>query len=281
MGDRRTWQRTGGIILISGLTVIFGCLLLLLLTGHLRVHYTADHDDTIPLWLLIVPALLGIAVTRAVPPTLKPKPANPFRATPERTRVEALCLTALALLYAVIMVLPGAPLWFLIVKPLLLIVAPAALFWYFRRDGVRERWQPMTPVRWVAPLAPAAVFLGLTYLIGEYPPSRVIPDAVTMLVVFLFNAVIEELFYRRWLQTRLEAAVGMWPAIVLAALLWAVWHIGIQSHHGLGLGVLTVLAGHGVRGLFLGYLWARYRNLPVLFLVHGLINAPFLLTGLL
>ncbi|WHT22315.1 CPBP family intramembrane metalloprotease [Crossiella sp. CA-258035] len=280
MGERRYWARLGGFVLVGGLTVIFGCLLLLLLTGHFRVHYTADHDDTLPLWLLIVPALLAIVVTRVVPP--KVKWHNPFRIEPDRTRLEAGWLTGIALLYAVIMVLPGGPIWFLSVKPLLLIVVPLSLFWYLRRHGgKRERWLPMTPVRWVAPLAPAVVFLSLTYLVGAYPESRIIPSWPVMVLVFLFNAVIEEFFYRRWLQTRLEAVLGLWPGIVLAAVLWAVWHIGIQSHHGLGLGLLTVLAGHGVRGMFLGYLWARYRNFPVLLLVHGLINAPFLLTSLL
>ncbi|GAA2787975.1 CPBP family intramembrane glutamic endopeptidase [Crossiella cryophila] len=280
MGQRRSWARLGGFILVGCLTTIFGCLLLLLLTGHFSVHYTADHDGTLPLWILTVPALLAIVATRFTPPTVKWE--NPFRLDPPRTRLEAAWLTALATAFAIVMVLPGAPLWFLIAKPVLLIAIPLTLFWYLRRNGgKRERWCPMTPTRWIAPLVPAAVFLGLTYLLGAYPESRLIPDVQTILVVFLFNAVIEELFFRRWLQTRLEAVLGLWPGIVLAAVLWAVWHIGIQSHHGVGLGVLTVLAGHGVRGMFLGYLWARYRNFPVLLLVHGVINAPFLLTGLL
>ncbi|MBP2478822.1 membrane protease YdiL (CAAX protease family) [Crossiella equi] len=279
MGEQRRWARLGGFVLVGGLAVVFGCLLLLLLTGRTGVNYSADHDGTLPLWLLVVPALLGIALTRVFPPRLRWE--NPFGRHLERTRRESAWLVVLAVLFAVAMVVQESPLVFLIAKPLLLVVIPLVLFAVNRRGGApREKWQPLGTARLLAPVLPVAVFLALTYLIGVYPDSTTIPPWDVIVAVFLFNAVFEELFYRRWLQSRLEAVLGMWPAIVLAALLWAVWHVGIMSHHGLGLGILTVLAGHGIRGLFLGYLWARYRNFSALLLTHGVINAPFVLTGL-
>lgn len=51
--------------------------------------------------------------------------------------------------------------------------------------------------------------------------DRVSELAVVALITALTAGVGEELFSRRWLQTRLEAALGGWPGILVASLVFA------------------------------------------------------------
>jgi uncharacterized protein len=97
------------------------------------------------------------------------------------------------------------------------------------------------------------------------------------LLTFLTASVLEEIFYRALLQTRLEALLGRWPAITATALLFAAMHT-----HRIGAGplaetVAVVLVFNGGFGLFLGYLWARYRNIWSLVVTHGAVNSLTLL----
>jgi uncharacterized protein len=41
---------------------------------------------------------------------------------------------------------------------------------------------------------------------------------MVLVVGFLINSLFEELFYRVWLQTRLEGLLGTWPAIMLTSI---------------------------------------------------------------
>ncbi|MFF3442414.1 CPBP family intramembrane glutamic endopeptidase [Streptosporangium sp. NPDC002721] len=102
-----------------------------------------------------------------------------------------------------------------------------------------------------------------------------------MIVVFAVNALLEEVFYRRWLQTRWEHLIGRRPAIVLASLVFAAWHIGIHGTGHLPTDLATVFVHQGVQGLFLGYLWSRYRLMWPILTVHGAINAGTVLLGML
>ncbi len=132
-----------------------------------------------------------------------------------------------------------------------------------------------------------AVWLALSYATPLAVPAsdwgRTVTPVelvVTLLVAFAVNALLEEVFYRRWLQTRWESLLGRWPAIVLASLVWAVWHVAIQ-----GTGRPARRPGHGDgqprgAGLFLGYLWSRYRRMWPLLVVHGAVNAMPVLLGL-
>lgn len=85
----------------------------------------------------------------------------------------------------------------------------------------------------------------------------------------LTASIGEEIFYRYWLQTRLEALLGRWPGILLASLLFGLMHV---ASHGAGLGwgltVAVVIAGQGVFGIVAGYLWSRYRRLWLPILLH-------------
>ncbi|WP_416332407.1 type II CAAX prenyl endopeptidase Rce1 family protein [Laceyella tengchongensis] len=61
---------------------------------------------------------------------------------------------------------------------------------------------------------------------------------------------------------------------MLTSIPWSIWHIKIQHTGYLPADVVMAIANQGVTGLFLGYLWSRYRNMWVLIMVHGIINAP-------
>ncbi|NBE83869.1 CPBP family intramembrane metalloprotease [Micromonospora sp. NEAU-HG-1] len=81
-------------------------------------------------------------------------------------------------------------------------------------------------------------------------------------------------------ESRWESILGRWPAIVLASLVWAAWHVGIQGTGQLGTDLAVVAVNQGVTGLFLGYLWSRYRRMWPLLVTHGAINAAPILLGL-
>lgn len=68
--------------------------------------------------------------------------------------------------------------------------------------------------------------------------------AVILTGGFLVKAVIEEIFYRRWLQTRLETTFGIPAAIGSASILWAVWHAGIQGIGSLDVNLAAAIANH-------------------------------------
>jgi uncharacterized protein len=98
-------------------------------------------------------------------------------------------------------------------------------------------------------------------------------------LTFFTANVVEELFYRVALQTRLEATLGRWPGILLTGLLFAFMHLPTHGQLGsalAGLGAITI--HQGVFGLFVGYLWSRYRNVWVLIAAHSIVNTfPLLL----
>lgn len=266
-------------------------------SGGGEVRFSADHSETVPFWDRWVPALVGIGLIRLIPlrsdPIAAPGPpagsvaASRPPARPRRVRLTvALILLATAVLFAVALRLAGGgePAHTLLKLPLLLGV-PAMLFWLVGRPdnghlgvtGSWRGWEPVIPVTAWLILAYTGPFAAPG---GDLPDGTGIVSLLAILVVgFAVNALVEEVFCRRWLQTRWEALLGVWPGIVLASLLWAVWHIGIQ-----GTGVLTddlasVVTGLAVQGLFLGYLWSRYRRMWPILTVHGAMNAaPLILT---
>ncbi|GAA4034924.1 hypothetical protein GCM10022247_70360 [Allokutzneria multivorans] len=260
--------RTGRALLVGGIAVFVAAVLGLVLSGHSVLRYSADHDRTRALWQLWAPVTVALLVAVLLAPK---KPAvDPFTGTDPRTlAVRTWSLVVLGAAFAAgYYVSPRGDLWFLGLKVALLLVIPLAV--------VRVTWREWSTVdlqgRWLRPLLVVTVYIGLITVLTPWSGSAA-PIAV-LAVVFLVNAVLEEVFYRFWLQTRLESLYGRWPAIVVASLLWAVWHVGIQGGGGLPLDLASVVANQGVTGLLLGYLWSRHRNPWMLILAHGLVNAP-------
>ncbi|PMR58351.1 CPBP family intramembrane metalloprotease [Verrucosispora sp. ts21] len=274
--------RAGHVVLLSGLGLIAAAALWLVITGNSNIRYSADHEGTVPMWARWLPALVAIAVIRLVPRA--PDPRWPDPPAPYREAVPLLCS---AIAFAAIMpLLDGEPAYTLL-KLALLLGVPAAVFVVVRR---RPRWHPgpapADAAHRFGPAVPVAVWLVLSYATplaapaGDWARGLPLVELVaTILVVFAVNALLEEFFYRRWLQTRWESLLGRWPAIVLVSLLWAVWHVAIQGGVRPDIDLATVIVSHAVTGLFLGYLWSRYRRMWPPLVIHGALNAmPTLLT---
>ncbi|GAA1285388.1 CPBP family intramembrane glutamic endopeptidase [Saccharothrix xinjiangensis] len=266
--------RGGTAVLVAGSAVIAGAALYLVLTGRTGVRYSADHDGTVPLWFRWVPVLVGIALVRLVP-----FDAAPLGEPPRRLRAELAVLTAAAVAFALVLPLVDGDLGYAVVKVALLAAVPVALLW-------RARWSPARPDRRWVPLAPVAGWLVVAHGTPLAPPAGdpgldAAALVAALVVGFFANAVLEELFYRRWLQTRWEFALGAWPAIVLSSLLWAVWHVAIQGTGDLPVDLASAVVNQGVLGLFLGCLWSRYRLMWPLLVVHGAVNSAPILLGVL
>ena len=263
-----------GIYLAAAVAVYVGA------AGQIR--FTADSSATIPMWYPWLPAAVGIALTLVA----LPQRSRPVLAT-SRDRADAVLLTLLAITFPVLLIVlgPTEP-NYTELKVGLLVICPLLLFAVGRRrepvsafvdEPPGHRWRPLIPV-----LGRAATHLVLS---AHGPSQRIDVDWVTLVVGlalgFLLNAVVEEFFYRRWLQTRWARVLGgTWPAIIVSSLLWASWHIAILGTGDLGMDLANTIVNQGVTGLFLGLLWARGQALWPLLVTHGLMNAnPVVLFG--
>ncbi|MFI6865827.1 lysostaphin resistance A-like protein [Nocardia sp. NPDC050406] len=265
----RIASRMDKILLIGGVALYLVSLTILVGTGHTQVRFSGDGEQTRAIWLLWLSPLAGLCLAWLVPP--RAPAADAFLGSDSRVVTRnAWVLVGLAVAFTVTLLLaPRTDWWFVGPKVLLLVVIPVAL-----RIVTWREWAGLdVRGRWLRPLPAVAAAVLVTYALW---PDRedTVPDALTIAVVFLLNAVIEEVFYRFWLQTRLESRYGRWPAILLTSVLWASWHMAILGGGGLAVDFAAVVVNIGVTGLFLGYLWSRHRNPWMVLLMHGLINAP-------
>jgi membrane protease YdiL (CAAX protease family) len=276
----------------AGLAVLSSAPVVLLLTGRTQVAVSADDEaGTIPLVAVVVPVLVGLLFIRLVPPRL---PTMGTVTGAERVALcrQAVLLVALALAFPalalVLHMMPGGDYLYGPVKVLLLLggawlvvrrspfSAPARA----HRDRLPRRWY------WLGPVPAVAAWAYLLYCspwgegerdLSGYRSWDPVLLAGAMLLTFLTASVLEEVFYRMLLQTRLEALLGRWAGITVTALLFAAMHV-----HRVGDGPLweittVVIAFNGGFGLFVGYLWSRYRNIWALIVVHGAVNSVGLL----
>ncbi|RSN54193.1 CPBP family intramembrane metalloprotease [Amycolatopsis sp. WAC 04182] len=278
-------------ILFGGLAVFVAAPALLLATGHDTIKPSADSDKALSLAGALIPALAGMLLIRGIPlhaPRLLPDATD--RA---RLRKQATALVLIAFLWPLALFLVSAAgqqalvrdIWAL-AKPLVFLVLPL-LFLRTRGepDPFRLTWRPRQAWQWLAPIPAVLVFGWLSVLGPLAPPlptSEDYPDPVYLAVgatlTFFTANVLEEVFFRGMLQTRLEALFGRWPGILLAALLFAWLHLPTHGQGSLPLTLGAIVAFQGFFGLFTGYLWSRYRNLWAPIAAHTAMNTvPLLL----
>jgi len=101
--------------------------------------------------------------------------------------------------------------------------------------------------------------------------------AMGVVTPLLMAGIPEELFYRYFLQTRLEKQWGRLAALFLATLLFTLWHIpsrfllstGVEGQAG---NFWSVAINTGipvfVAGFIVALLWDRYRNILILIAFH-------------
>ena len=94
---------------------------------------------------------------------------------------------------------------------------------------------------------------------------------------FMQNGFLEELLFRGILQTRLRLLAGPGSALVLQALVFAIWHLGSgfvsTGHAGLLPAIATTIVQQSLIGLALGILFERTRNLVAPSIVHIALNS--------
>lgn len=272
---------------LCGLALFAAAPAALLLTGHTEIKTSADTEaDTIPLAAAVLPLLVGLLLIRLVPPRLPALPRHALAGDPALARQSA-ALVGLAILFPVLVLLIDRSVWYGPAKVALLLGGAWLVLrrWPAPPPGAAEHRRSLP--RWAYRLAPLPAILAWTYLL-YYSPLAGDVDlsgyedwdravlAAAMLFTFLTASVTEEIFYRVLLQTRLEARYGRWPAIVVTSLLFAAMHVHLLRA-GLWPGLAVMLAWNGGFGLFVGYLWSRYRNVWALIVVHAAVNSLALL----
>lgn len=230
---------------------------------------------TVPVWATVLPPLVGIALALLLPPRRAPRPA----AVVDRSSRLASTTIGLLLLAAAFPLIVGlVPVEgedYVLLKLALFIVVPAVLVLVVRRSIRLSR--PRVAWRWWAPLIVVAVWTVLSQLGPWNPPTDFSGiDPASLAIAATATAVTagfgEEFFYRRLLQSRLEAALGPWPGIALTALAFALMHLG---SHGTGeplADIARVVVAQGSFGLFVGVLWWRYRSFWAIVLAHLIVN---------
>ena len=247
----------------------------LLVVSPLGTAVSSDPGaEAIAYWVTLLPSAVGIALVLLIPRH------SAARTAVVRERRPLAITTVVLLVLAVLFPIASATIplqgeLYILGKLILLIIVPAAVLLLmrrgvqidFRRSAARW-WAPAivivawTVVSQVAPWNP-------TFDIGGLDPAFVVTAAVA---TALTAGVGEELFYRRWLQTRLEAGLGAWSGIVIASLVFALMHLGSHGTGEFFIDVARVIVVQGSFGLFVGIIWWRYRNFAANVTVHVIAN---------
>jgi membrane protease YdiL (CAAX protease family) len=104
-------------------------------------------------------------------------------------------------------------------------------------------------------------------------------NALVGLAIVSFMAIFEEIGWRAWLLPRLKDRLGARRAVVVVAIIWALWHVPFELSGILHIdGVspiklaLVVPPGTMAAGLILGWLWLRTESVWLTAIAHGALN---------
>lgn len=237
---------------------------------------------------LLAPVAVLIAVIALCPLRLEHGSARPL--APARLRIETLLLLVIAAAFpALVPLLPLPEDYVLLKGAMFLILAPCAMAAISRFGRAPSlAWdRPRVAVPWM--LIPVVIAVLHDAVRSLVAPSDFASYSMEMLIIAAVATAItagigEEIFFRRLLQTRLEAVLGRWPGILSSAILFGLMHL--PSHgmlQGIGLGTAQVIAVQGTAGVMYGWAWSRYRRLWVPILIHLSVNGTgvvlFLLLG--
>ncbi|MHA7243617.1 CPBP family intramembrane glutamic endopeptidase [Paeniglutamicibacter antarcticus] len=271
----RGGQRLELWVVAAGAVLWIVSFAVLLVVSPLGTSVSSDPGaEAIAYWVTLLPSAVGISLVLLIPRRSLARIA----VVQERRRflittVVLLVLAALFPLASATIPLQGE--LYVLGKLLLLIIIPGGLLLLVRRsvqidfrNSAARWWAPaIVIVLWVivsqvAPWNP-------TFDIGGLDPAFVVTAAVA---TALTAGVGEELFCRRWLQTRLEAGLGAWSGIVIGSFAFALMHLGSHGTGEFFIDVARVIVVQGSFGLFLGIMWWRYRNLFANVVVHVFAN---------
>ncbi|MDO5634851.1 MAG: type II CAAX endopeptidase family protein [Micrococcus sp.] len=237
-------------------------------------NVASPESGTRPWWLILGPALLGCALILLLPRRAKPQPARV--GDPRAFRRSTVFLLVLAVAIIGVGVAPVGIEDFILAKLLIFLILPGLALGLAWRRGVRIQWRPGA-WRWWIPAGIVALWAVLSFAgpwvervdFSDYDLGLVIVGAT---VTAMTAGVGEELFYRRWLQTRLEAWGGAAVGIAISTVLFALMHVGTHGTGDLLADAALFLTVHGTGGLFYALLWWRYRNIAMNIVAHLLHN---------
>jgi len=118
--------------------------------------------------------------------------------------------------------------------------------------------------------APVVIALGLA--LGFIHPHKNLPPLGRALLswvgIFVFVALLEELFFRAWVQNLLERRVGRRAALVIASVLFGLSHFNKRSAHFNWRYVLLAT----IAGIFYGRAWREQRRVPASAITHTFVD---------
>jgi len=183
---------------------------------------------------------------------------------------------------ALLFLLVTAPIWALrhvpvVLNPvaLLLLVLALTLFflyWDKRSPAVlgldpRPRRLGELALGWIAGALLVVVIAGVMYVALPYQWQRNAAFqprlAAWSLVYLLLANGVEELVFRGYAFERMIAAIGHWPAQIVTALVFAVYHV----QHGWTWG--NALVGTTLGSILFGLVFVRWRSVPAALGVHA------------
>jgi uncharacterized protein len=125
-------------------------------------------------------------------------------------------------------------------------------------------------LRELAFFAPVVISLGVA--LGFIHPHANTPTIgkgiLSWIGIFVFIAVLEELFFRAWVQNLLERRLGRKAALVIASILFGLSHFNKRSAHFNWRYV--VLAS--IAGIFYGRAWREQRRVPASAITHTCVD---------
>ena len=137
------------------------------------------------------------------------------------------------------------------------------------------RWSDWkTGLRELVFFAPAVIALGLA--LGFIHPHANRPGigsaTLRWVLIFLFTAVPEELFFRAWVQNLLERRVGRQAALVVASVIFGLSHFNKRlsarmPHFNWPYVLLATIAG-----IFYGRAWRENRRVPASTITHASVD---------
>src|SRR5580658_10282615 len=117
---------------------------------------------------------------------------------------------------------------------------------------------------------PLVLTLGLA--LGFIHPHANVPAlgsaVLRWLLIFLFTALPEELFFRAWVQNLLERRVGRRAALVIASALFGLSHFNKRSAHFNWRYVLLAT----IAGFFYGRAWREHRRVAASTITHASVD---------
>lgn len=132
--------------------------------------------------------------------------------------------------------------------------------------GRAVRWGLLGAVAWAA------------YTVAVFPPDGLPPlwgvqVALAVPVWLLVLSPFQELFFRGWMQPRLQRSLGRWPGLLATSLAYTLWHV-FPDFAGSGTATLPLTSLLGVASTFLagvlfGYLRDRTDSVVAPWLAHA------------